>query len=68
LFYSAFDLPLTRRDVLCFLLLYRREWLKMRASTLKTIADKAMGLYQKDFGKAPPKHIAAILGRVKNNP
>ncbi len=62
LFYSAFDLPLTRRDILCFLSIYRREWLAGgRVPILQDIATKAVALYQKDFGCAPPPAISAIL-------
>lgn len=61
LFYSAFDLPLTQRDVLCFLAVYRRAWLRSDVKTLREIADKAVALYQKDFGCAPPAAIQQIL-------
>lgn len=61
LFYSAFDLPLTPRDILCFLSVYRRSWLRESPAVLREIADKAVALYQKDFGKQPPEPIAEIL-------
>ena len=61
LFYSAFDLSLTRHDVLCFLAVYRREWLRGEVKTLREIASKAVALYQKDFGRDPPTHIQHIL-------
>lgn len=64
LFYSAFDLPLTHRDMLCFLSVYRREWLQSDAIVLPDIARKAVTLYQKDFGREPPVHIRSVLSRL----
>lgn len=61
LFYSAFDLPLTRRDVLCFLSCYRRDWMRNGAEDLQLIAKRAVALYRKDFGKEPPAAILSIL-------
>lgn len=61
LFYSAFDLPLRRRDILCFLSVYRRAWLYEHPVALQEIAEKAVALYQKDFGKPAPAPIATIL-------
>ncbi|HQQ63387.1 MAG TPA: lipopolysaccharide core heptose(I) kinase RfaP [Pseudomonadales bacterium] len=61
LFYSAFDLPLTRRDLLCFLSVYRREWMQNDAPQLWPVIKRAVALYQKDFGKNPPAHILSIL-------
>lgn len=61
LFYSAFDLPLTRRDLLCFLSVYRREWMQKDPSALWPVIQRAVALYQKDFGKNPPPHILSIL-------
>lgn len=61
LFYSTFDLPLTPRDIMCFLSVYRRAWLRGYPVVLQEIADKAVALYQKDFRKQPPAPIAAIL-------
>ncbi len=63
LFYSAFDLPLTRRDLLCFLTIYRREWTKLATSTspLSEIVQRAVALYRKDFGREAPANIRAII-------
>jgi heptose I phosphotransferase len=61
LFYSAFDLPLTRRDLLCFLSVYRRQWLRSGADELQLIARRAVSLYHKDFGMEPPAAIQSIL-------
>jgi heptose I phosphotransferase len=61
LFYSAFDLPLTRRDILCFLSVYRRHWLRRGTNDLQSIANRAIALYRKDFGKEPPASILSIL-------
>ena len=63
LFYSAFDLPLTRRDILCFLAQYRRDWLHGQAGELREIAQRAVALYRKDFGREPPAHILSIIQR-----
>src|SRR6478735_850434 len=60
LFYSAFDLPLTRHDVLYFLSCYRRDWLH-GADDLQVIAKRAVALYRKDFGKEPPAAILSLL-------
>lgn len=64
LFYSAFDLPLTRRDIQCFVSIYRREWLRGDAGILREIADKANALYCKDFSRQPPEPIQKILSSV----
>ena len=65
LFYSAFDVPLTRRDILCFLSVYRRDWLGAPQDTLlQSICRKAVALYRKDFDREPPAHIAHILSRT----
>lgn len=64
LFYSAFDLPLTRRDLLCFLSLYQRNWLRSDVKTLRHIVDRAAALYQKDFGRTPPAHIQNIVSHL----
>lgn len=62
LFYSAFDLPLKHRDVICFIAAYRREWiLPCHFPVLRDIAQRAAALYKKDFGREPPKHIQSIL-------
>lgn len=61
LFYSAFDLPLTRRDVLCFLSVYRRQWMRPGVDDLQLIAQRAVSLYRKDFGREPPVTILSIL-------
>jgi heptose I phosphotransferase len=65
LFYSAFDLPLTRHDVLYFLSCYRREWIRSGAYELLSIADRAVSLYRKDFGREPPLAINTILSSGK---
>lgn len=65
LFYSAFDVPLTRRDILCFLSVYRRAWLRTPQDVLlQTICRKAMALYRKDFGREPPAPVARIAAQV----
>ena len=61
LFYSAFDLSLTRHDVLYFLSCYRRDWLRDSADDLQSVANRAVALYRKDFGKEPPAAILSIL-------
>lgn len=61
LFYSAFDLPLTRRDVQCFLSIYQRSWLQENPALLRAIARRAIALYRKDFGKPAPAHILSLL-------
>jgi heptose I phosphotransferase len=61
LFYSAFDLPLTRRDLLCFILAYRRNWLRNDACELRSVIERAIALYRKDFGRNPPAVISDIL-------
>lgn len=61
LFYSAFDLPLTRRDVLCFLSVYRRQWMRPGVDDLQLITQRAVSLYRKDFGREPPVTILSIL-------
>lgn len=62
LFYSAFDLPLTSRDLLCFLSVYRREWLRGGSvAELPQIRQRAMALYRKDFGRDPPAPILSII-------
>jgi heptose I phosphotransferase len=61
LFYSAFDLPLTRHDVLYILACYRRDWLHHGADDLQLIASRAVALYRKDFGKEPPAAILSLL-------
>lgn len=65
LFYSAFDVPLTRRDIQCFLSVYRRDWLRTPQDVvLQGICHKAVALYRKDFGREPPTHIARIVAGV----
>jgi heptose I phosphotransferase len=64
LFYSAFDLPLTRRDLLCFLSVYRRDWLRSDVKMLHQIVKKAVALYQKDFGRDPSIHIQHIASHL----
>jgi hypothetical protein len=64
LFYSAFDLPLTRRDLLCFLSIYQRNWLRSDVKMLHHIVEKAVALYQKDFGREPPAHIQRIVSHL----
>lgn len=64
LFYSAFDLPVTRRDLLCFLSVYRRHWLHGEACELRDIVRRAVALYRKDFGREPPAHILSIIQKV----
>ncbi len=67
LFYSAFDLPLTKRDLVCFLSIYKREWLKnSKNPQLLSVCKKAVALYRKDFGAAAPAAIAALLSRPKS--
>lgn len=61
LFYSAFDLPLTRRDILCFLSVYKRQWVRAGTNDLQHIARRAIALYRKDFGRDPPTAILSIL-------
>lgn len=61
IFYSAFDLPLTRRDVMYFLSCYRRDWLRYGADELHLISSRAVALYRKDFSKEPPAAILSIL-------
>ena len=61
LFYSAFDLPLTSRDILCFLSCYRRDWLRHDTDDLQAITKRAYALYLKDFGKQPPAAILSII-------
>jgi len=61
LFYSAFDLPLTKNDVLYFLSCYRRDWLCHGSKDLQNISSRAVALYRKDFGKEPPAAILSIL-------
>jgi heptose I phosphotransferase len=65
LFYSAFDVELTRRDVLCFLAIYRREWLCNPADRLLLkVSEKAVALYRKDFQRNPPDHIARLIAPI----
>ncbi len=64
LFYSAFDLPLTRRDLLCFLSIYRREWMSDAAVELPAIVRRAVALYRKDFGRQPSPRILSIVDKV----
>ena len=61
LFYSAFDLPLTRRDILCFLSVYQRGWLQETPSALHAIRKRAIALYRKDFDREPPAAILSIF-------
>lgn len=61
LFYSAFDLPLTKHDLLYFLSCYRRDWLRYGTDDLQAIASRAVALYRKDFSKEPPAAILSIL-------
>jgi heptose I phosphotransferase len=61
LFYSAFDLPLTRRDIVCFLTCYKDKWLRSDGRPLSSVADRATALYRKDFGTEPPQAIKDIL-------
>jgi heptose I phosphotransferase len=64
LFYSAFDLPLTRRDIICFLHIYQPAWLARPApEDVKQIVHKAVALYRKDFGRAPPPAILTLLSK-----
>lgn len=65
LFYSAFELPLTRRDILCFLSVYRREWLANPPPALAQVAQRALALYRKDFGREPPAAILTLLHRSR---
>lgn len=67
LFYSAFDLPLTKRDILCFLSCYRRDWLMGGKNPLLSVVNRAEALYRKDFGKEPPATIKHIFS-VERNP
>ena len=68
LFYSAFDLPLSRRDLVCFLSVYRRAWLRApQDRILQTICRKAVALYCKDFGREPPVHIVHSMSRSHSN-
>lgn len=65
LFYSAFDVPLTRRDLLCFLSVYQRSWLRdVSDAQLQAVCRKAVALYRKDFNREPPMHIGQILKRI----
>jgi heptose I phosphotransferase len=65
LFYSAFDVPLTRRDLLCFLSVYQRSWLRdVSDAQLQAVCHKAVALYHKDFNREPPAHIGQILKRI----
>lgn len=63
LFYSAFDLPLTRRDLLCFLSVYKRQWMRGDAEELQSIAQRAVALYQKDFSRDAPAAIHSIISK-----
>ncbi|HSC75124.1 MAG TPA: lipopolysaccharide core heptose(I) kinase RfaP [Pseudomonadales bacterium] len=65
LFYSAFDLPLTRHDLLYFLSCYRREWLQSGVNDLQAITKRAVSLYRKDFSKEPPSAINTLLSAGK---
>jgi heptose I phosphotransferase len=65
LFYSAFDVPLTRRDLLCFLSVYHREWMRNHVDALWPVIKRSVALYQKDFRKNPPPHILSILKMEK---
>lgn len=65
LFYSAFELPLTQRDMICFLAVYRRQWLSTEKNTLKAIAKRAVALYRKDFKKPAPLHIGYIIKHLE---
>jgi heptose I phosphotransferase len=64
LFYSAFDLPINHRDILCFLSIYRREWLGGSTEELPAVVRRAVALYRKDFGQPPPPHILSIIEKV----
>lgn len=64
LFYSAFDLPLTRRDLVCFLSVYRCDWLRCGSRERQQIAARAVALYRKDFGSEPPANIISIINKV----
>lgn len=65
LFYSAFDIQLTRRDILCFMTVYRPEWLRnTEDALLKKVCDRAVALYRKDFQRDPPDNIAQLIAPV----
>lgn len=64
LFYSAFDVPLTQRDVLCFLREYKPAWLRAGGAQKRDIATKASKLYLKDFKREPPVAIQQLLARI----
>ena len=62
LFYSAFDVPLTRRDIICFLCIYQPDWLERPTPVVvKNICHKACALYRKDFGREPPAALLSLL-------
>lgn len=61
LFYSAFDLPLTRRDLLCFLSVYKRQWMRGDFDELQSIVQRAVALYRKDFSRDAPAAIRSII-------
>ena len=61
LFYSAFDLPLTKHDVLFFLSCYRRDWMRTDRDELQAITRRAAALYRKDFANEPPSAILSII-------
>jgi heptose I phosphotransferase len=68
LYYSAFNLPLTRRDIICFISVYRREWLLASSDRkiLRSITARATALFQKDYQQAPPaaiRHISALVDK-----
>lgn len=62
LFYSAFDVPLTRRDIVCFLRIYQPSWLVTPAvGMVRDICRKAIQLYRKDFQRDPPTRLLSLL-------
>lgn len=65
LFYSAFELPLSRRDVIAFLREYQPLWLRGKRAEKRAIAKKACALYRKDFKREPPAHIQKLLGEIQ---
>lgn len=62
LFYSAFDVPLTRRDIVSFLRVYQPDWLaRPTHPVVKQVCRKAVALYRKDFQRNPPAAIHSLL-------
>lgn len=64
LFYSAFDVPLTKRDLICFLREYNAKWLRGGQTQKNEIAEKACALYRKDFKREPPVAIQSLISAI----